>query len=126
MDLSDDEIPFEQFDTPDNDSEFQYSDTNVNFADSWILIWIFMYQARFRLSSVAIDSLIKFFQQVLMDADQRRFEDFPSSLFTAIKLLQIGNQSKTYAVYPNCNTLYNTAKVVVVEEFKYTHVEFPI
>src|SRR5271154_1905887 len=49
MDLSDNEILFEQFDAPDNNSEFEYSDTNVNFADSWILIWIFKYQARFRL-----------------------------------------------------------------------------
>jgi hypothetical protein len=58
----DDEIPFEQFIAPENDLEFEYPDTNINFADSWILIWIFKYQARFRLSDVAIDSLIKFFQ----------------------------------------------------------------
>jgi len=126
MVLSDDEIPVEQFTAPDNDSEFKYPDTNVNFADSWILIWIFKYQTRFRLSDVAIDSLIKFFQQVLMDADQRRFKNFPSSLYTASNLLQIGNQSKTYAVCPSCNTLYNTAEVVVAEGFKCTHVEFPM
>ena len=124
MVLSDDEIPVEQFTAPDNDSEFKYPDTNVNFADSWILIWIFKYQTRFRLSDVAIDSLIKFFQQVLMDADQRRFKNFPSSLYTASNLLQIGNQSKTYAVYPSCNTLYNTAEVVVAEGFKCIHVKF--
>ena len=91
MVLSDDEIPVKQFTAPDNDSEFKYPDTNVNFADSWILMWIFKYQTRFRLSDVAIDSLIKFFQQVLTDADQRRFKDFPSSLYTASNLLQIGN-----------------------------------
>ena len=61
MVLSDDEIPVEQFTTLDNDSEFKYPDTNVNFADSWILIWIFKYQTRFRLLDIAIDSLIKFF-----------------------------------------------------------------
>jgi len=126
MVLSDDEIPVEQFTAPDNDSEFKYPDTNVNFADSWILIWIFKYQTRFRLSDVAIDSLIKFFQQVLLDADQRRFKNFPSSLYTASNLLQIGNQSKTYAVCPSCNTLYNTAEVVVAEGFKCTHVKFPM
>src|SRR3954453_21020921 len=76
--LNDDETPVEQFIAPENDSEFAYPDNNVNFADSWILIWIFKYQARFRLSDVAIDSLIKFFQQLLMDADQTRFKDFPS------------------------------------------------
>jgi hypothetical protein len=123
----DDEIPVEQFIAPENDLEFEYSDTNIDFADSWILIWIFKYQARFRLSDVAIDSLIKFFQQVLKDADQTRFKDFPSSLYTASKLLQFGNQSKTYAVCPSCDTLYNIADVIAAGEgFKCTHVEFPM
>jgi hypothetical protein len=128
MFLSDNEIPVEQFATPDfdYDSEFVYPDTNINYADSWILIWIFKFQTRFRLSDVAIDSLIKFFQQVLTDADHIRFHDFPSSLYIASKLLQIGNRSKTYAVCPSCNTLYNIAKVVAKEEFKCTHVEFPM
>jgi hypothetical protein len=126
MDLNDDEIPVEQFTAPKNDSEFVHPDTSVNFAEPWILIWIFKYQARFRLSDVAIDSLIKFFQQILTDADQMRFKDFPSSLYTASKMLQIGNQSKTYAVCPSCNTLYNIADVVTEEGFKCTHVEFPM
>ena len=126
MVLSEDEIPVEQFLTPDNESEFVYPDKNVNFTGSWILIWIFKYQARFRLSDVAIDSLIKFFQQVLMDADQMRFKDFPPSLHTASSLLQIGKQSKTYAVCPSCNTLYNVTEVVAEEGFKCTHVEFPM
>ncbi|GET00115.1 hypothetical protein GLOIN_2v1766804 [Rhizophagus clarus] len=85
MDLDDD--PVEQFAAPENDSEFAYPDTNVNIADSWILTWIFKYQARFCLPDVALDSLIKFFHQVLMDANQTRFKDFPSSLYTATKLL---------------------------------------
>lgn len=126
MVLNDHETPVEQFIAPENDLKFEYPNTHVNFADSWILIWIFKFQARFRLSDVAIDSLIKFFRQILMEVDQRRFKDFPSSLYTASKLLQIGNQSKTYAVCPSCNTLYNIADVVAEEEFKCTHVEFPM
>ncbi|PKK57930.1 hypothetical protein RhiirC2_720892, partial [Rhizophagus irregularis] len=126
MVLDDHETPVEQFIAPENDLEFEYPGTNVNFANSWILIWIFKYQARFCLSDVAIDSLIKFFQQLLMDADQTRFKDFPTSLYTASKLLQIGKQSKTYAVCPSCNTLYNTAEVVAEEGFNCTHVEFPM
>ncbi len=126
MVLSDDEIPIEQFTAPDNDLEFEYPDININFAESWILIWVFKYQARFRLSDVAINSLIKFLKQVLDDADQNRFKNFPSSLHIANKLLQISNQSKTYAVCPSCNTLYNVNDVVAEEGFKCTHVEFPM
>ena len=61
-----------------------------------------------------------------MDADQTRFKDFPTSLNTVSKLMKFGNQSKTYAVCPSCNTLYNTADVVAKEEFKCTHIEFPM
>ncbi|EXX58557.1 hypothetical protein RirG_196880 [Rhizophagus irregularis DAOM 197198w] len=124
--LNDHETPVEQFIVPENDLKFEYPDTNVNFVDSWILIWIFKYQARFRLPDVAIDSLVKFFQQLLMDADKTRFKDFLTSLYTASKLLQIGKQSKTYTVCPSCNTLYNTAEVVAEERFNCTHVEFPM
>ncbi|GBB87947.1 hypothetical protein RclHR1_14440006 [Rhizophagus clarus] len=126
MFLNDHETPVEQFVAPENDLEFKYLNTNVNFTDSWILIWIFKYQARFHLSDVAIDSLIKFFWQTLMDTDQIRFKDFPFSLHSASNLLQIDNQSKTYAVCPSCNTLYNIADVVMKEEFKCTHIEFSI
>jgi hypothetical protein len=40
MPLEDDETPVEQFIVPENDLEFEYPDTNVNLADSWILICI--------------------------------------------------------------------------------------
>jgi hypothetical protein len=72
--LSEDEILIEQFTAPDFDdfnyeSDHGYIDTNIDFNDSWILLWIFKYQTRFRLSDVAIDLLIKFFKMVLSDVD---------------------------------------------------------
>ncbi|PKC56874.1 hypothetical protein RhiirA1_473368 [Rhizophagus irregularis] len=48
MDLNDDPV----------DLEFTYPNTNINIADSWILTWIFKYQARFCLPDIALDSLI--------------------------------------------------------------------
>jgi hypothetical protein len=75
-DLSEDEILIEQFTAPNFDdlnyeSDHRYIDMNIDFNDSWILLWIFKYQTRFHLLDVAIDSLIKFFKMVLSDADQR-------------------------------------------------------
>ena len=72
--FSDDDVPIEQFTAPDFDdfdfeSDDEYPDSNIEFNDSWILLWILKYQARFRLPDVAINSLIKFFQIVLSDAD---------------------------------------------------------
>ena len=68
MCLSDDnsndkEILTDEFTASDlgSDSEPNTTDTNVDYPDSWILIWIFKYQERFRLSEVATNALIKFF-----------------------------------------------------------------
>ena len=86
-DEEDDDTPVEQFTAPDfEDSDelhHEYPDANVN--DSWILLWIFKFQARFRLPDVAVDSLIKFFKMVLSDADKSRFENFPTSSYMARK-----------------------------------------
>ena len=67
--FSDDDVPIEQFTAPDFDdfdfeSDDEYPDLNIEFNDSWILLWILKYQARFHLPDVAINSLIKFFQIV--------------------------------------------------------------
>ncbi|CAB4435237.1 unnamed protein product [Rhizophagus irregularis] len=65
-----DDVPIEEFTAPDfNDleSDHEYFDTNINFNDSWILLWIFKYQARFRVPDVAIESLIKFFRMELIN-----------------------------------------------------------
>jgi hypothetical protein len=70
--LNEDEILFEEFTAPnfdDFESNYKYHDTNINFNDSWILLWIFKYQVRFRLSNIAIDSLIKFYRMVLIDVN---------------------------------------------------------
>ncbi|EXX66241.1 hypothetical protein GLOIN_2v1792112 [Rhizophagus irregularis DAOM 181602=DAOM 197198] len=132
-DLSEDEVLIEQFtasdfDDYDYESDLRNLDTNIDFNDSWILLWIFKYQARFRLPDVAIDKLIKFFKIVLSDADKRRFERFPTSSYLAKKLLKIVKQEKTYVVYPDCNTLYKVSEILTQNqnvEFRCTHVEFP-
>src|SRR3989337_2018427 len=128
--FSDDDVPIEQFTAPDFDdfdfeSDGEYPDSNLGSNDSWILLWILKYQARFRLPDVAINSLIKFFQFVLSDADNERFKNFPTSSYMMRKVLDIGKNSKTYAVCPSCNKLYNESEIRSTNGFKCNHVEFP-
>ncbi|PKY36382.1 hypothetical protein RhiirB3_458865, partial [Rhizophagus irregularis] len=95
-----DDIPIEEFTAPDfNDleSDHEYFNTNINFNDSWILLWIFKYQARFRIPDVAIESFIKFFRMVLLDTDRTRFENLPTSFYIAKKLLGINKRNRTCA-----------------------------
>src|SRR2546422_718484 len=81
--LSKDDVPVEQFTTPDFDdfdgeSDHELPNTYID-TNSWILVWILKYQSRFCLSDVAIDSLIKFLRMVLLDANRSQFENFPTS-----------------------------------------------
>ncbi|PKY24949.1 hypothetical protein RhiirB3_439698 [Rhizophagus irregularis] len=129
------DVLIEEFTAPDfNDleSDHEYFDTNINFNDSWILLWIFKYQARFRIPDVAIESLIKFFRMVLLDTDQTRFENFPTSFYMAKKLLGINKRNRTCVVCPECNTLYKISEILpgnpqneTNTRFQCTHVEFP-
>ncbi len=129
--FSDDDVPIEQFTAPDFDdfdfeSDDEYPDSNIEFNDSWILLWILKYQARFHLPDVAINSLIKFFRIVLSDADNERFKNFPTSSYMMRKMLEFGKHSKRYAVCPSCNKLYKESEILSTSEFKCNHVEFPI
>lgn len=130
---------------PDNDEMFaapssanidydsDHNDMNMDMnADIWILLWIFKYQERFRISDVAINSLIGFFSLVLKDVDAYRFKDFPSTAYKAKKLLEINKKTKTFATCPSCNKLYDIKSIIPENQdddaesgFKCTHIEFP-
>src|SRR5688572_17487774 len=62
-----------------NDSDFENLNKNIESNDLWILLWIFKFQERFKLSDVTINSLIGFFSLVLKDVDSQRFNKFPST-----------------------------------------------
>ena len=104
----------------------------VDVNDPWILLWIFKYQERFRLSDVAINSLIGFFSLILKDINTTRFKEFPSTAYMARKLLDITKRSKTFVACTDCNKLYNPTEIMPKSDdnsansgFKCTHIEFP-
>ena len=49
---------------------------------------------------------------VLLDVNPSRFENFPKSFYTAKNALGIEKLGKTYAVCPECNTLYNISEIL--------------
>ncbi|GBB96996.1 hypothetical protein RclHR1_28970001 [Rhizophagus clarus] len=114
----------EEDDDDDNYEQFDASNTNFDYADSWIVLWILKYQSRFRLPDVTINVLIKFFCQVLQDINHMRYKEFPSSLHIAKKLLKV-SKWLNYAVCQKCNTLYNAAEVLKEDDFKCSYIEFP-
>ncbi|GET56425.1 hypothetical protein GLOIN_2v1792112 [Rhizophagus irregularis DAOM 181602=DAOM 197198] len=103
-----DDVPIEEFTAPDfNDleSDHEYFDMNINFNDSWILLWIFKYQARFRVPDVAIKSLIKFSGWYYWILIKHVLKNFPTSFYMAKKLLGINKRDRTCAVCPECNKI---------------------
>ena len=142
--LTDDDDHDSDFDelSSDDDELFAAPRSNLNYDpdeekfvdvnDPWILLWIFKYQERFRLSDVAINSLIGFFSLVLKDINATRFKEFPSTAYMARKLLDITKRSKTFVACTDCNKLYNPTEIMPKSDdnsansgFKCTHIEFP-
>ena len=94
----DDDLDFDELHLDDDElfaapgSNFNYDideEINVNINNLWILLWIFKYQERFRLSDVAINSLVGFLSLVLKDISLTQFKDFPPIAYMARKLLDI-------------------------------------
>jgi len=142
--LTDDDDHDSDFDelSSDDDELFAAPRSNLNYDpdeekfvdvnDPWILLWIFKYQERFRLSDVAINSLIGFFSLVLKDINITRFKEFPSTAYMARKLLDITKRSKTFVACTDCNKLYNPTEIMPKSDdnsansgFKCTHIKFP-
>ena len=103
MDDDDHDSDFDELSLDDDElfaaprSNFNYDPDEEKFVDvndPWILLWIFKYQERFRLSDVAINSLIGFFSLVLKDINTTRFKEFPSTAYMARKLLDITKKIK--------------------------------
>jgi hypothetical protein len=86
---------------------------------------------RFRLADTAVDTLINFLYHVLIKLDPNRFENFPSSLYTARKKLRLRQNLLTFSVCPSCHKLHdiNDVKNHTIQQQKAIkncdHVQFP-
>ena len=127
IDFDDDEL-FKAPDTYNSDQEDPII-TDMNINDSWILLWLFKYQERFKLPDVAINSLIGFLSLLLKGVDSNRFGDFPSTAYMARKLLEIKKKLIKFAACPDCNKLYDIETIIstntVDKKSKCSHIEFP-
>ncbi|CAB4431023.1 unnamed protein product [Rhizophagus irregularis] len=102
------------FDVPETDDI--YDDIEVPIVDfnesfNWIVLWILLYQERYKLSDVATDSLVKFFRYILVLLDANTYKSFPTSLYMARKILGVCVHIIKYAACEKCCKLYNIAEV---------------
>ena len=92
-----------------NDDEPKLPPNLINDAFTWLILWIFQFQQRYKLSNVAIDSLFKFLSLFLSTVDANKFKSFPSSLHMAKKKLGIptGIGIVQYGACNKCHKLYD-------------------
>lgn len=102
------------FDVPETEDlydgpEVPIIDFNENF--NWIVLWILLYQERYKLSDVTTDSLVKFLRYLLILLDANTFDSFPTSLYMARKTLGICAHIIKYAACEKCCKFYDVAEV---------------
>src|SRR5207248_2708883 len=114
----------------DNDEVFEMESLD-DVIDSEIIVWVFKFQQRFKLSDTALEVLIKFLRIILTRFNKRQFEEFPTSLYKAKKLLKIFQPKMQLAVCTDCHKLHNATNITTYKEdgkvaiMKCLHQEFP-
>ncbi|GET62780.1 hypothetical protein GLOIN_2v1763250 [Rhizophagus irregularis DAOM 181602=DAOM 197198] len=107
----------EFFSSPEigNDEVFVMESLNDSI-ETEIILWVFKFQQRFRLSDIALEVLIKFLHIILTRLDKSQFKNFPASLYLAKKMLNIFQLKMQLAVCNNCHKLYNVRNIVEYKE----------
>src|SRR5205814_295357 len=102
-------------DSPNNDEVFEMESLD-DVIDSEIIVWVFKFQQRFKLSDTALEVLIKFLRIILTRFNKRQFEEFPTSLYKAKKLLKIFQLKMQLAVCTDCHKLCNATNITTYKE----------
>jgi hypothetical protein len=99
----------------DSDEVFVMESLN-NSIETEIIIWVFKFQQRFRLSNMALKALIKFLFIVLTRSNKSQFKNFPNSLYMAKKMLNIFQPKIQLAVCTNCHKLHNVKEIIAYKK----------
>lgn len=95
------------FASPDFDDDEPKRPNTTNDNHTWILLWLLEYQQRYKISNIAMDSLLKFLSLFLSTIDESKFSSFPSTLYMVKKRLGITTKMIQYAACNKCHKLYN-------------------
>src|SRR5205814_970921 len=114
------------FASPDFDTnELKLPPNLDNDTYIWIILWVLQYQQRYKLSTIAIDSLFKFLRFTLSTIDASKFSSFPSSLYMAKKKLGIPTEVIQYAACNKCHKLYDINELDKTEVQTCSFINYP-
>ena len=105
------------FTSPKFDSDEVFVMENLNDSlETEIILWLFKFQQRFRLTDTALEALIKFLHIVLTRLNNSQFKKFPNSLFKAKGYLNILQPKMQLAVCNNCHKMHNVEDIVTYKK----------
>ncbi|EXX52545.1 hypothetical protein RirG_252050 [Rhizophagus irregularis DAOM 197198w] len=81
-----------------------------------IILWVFKFQQRYRLSDIALEALIKFLHILLIRINKSQFEGFPTSIYKAKKLLGIIQPKMCMAVCTSCHKLHSAKDIIAYQK----------
>ena len=87
-----------------------------NSLDTEIILWLFKFQQRYRVSDMVLEALIKFLSNTLNLIDDIRFRNFPVSLFLVKKKLRLFQPKLRISVCTKCHKLYNSKAITNYKE----------
>ena len=97
------------FTAPNFDDDNNYESIELDDSlDTEIILWLFKFQQRYRVSDMALEALIKFLSNTLKLIDDMRFQEFPVSIFLAKKKLGIFQPKLRMVACTNCHKLYDS------------------
>ncbi|PKY30838.1 hypothetical protein RhiirB3_392871 [Rhizophagus irregularis] len=101
------------FTYPEIDSDEIFVMENLNDSmETEIILWVFKFQQRFRLSDLALEALIKFLHIILTHLNKLQFKNFPKSLYIAKKMLNIFQPKMQLAACNKYHKLHNVKNIV--------------
>ncbi|CAG8637774.1 2242_t:CDS:2 [Funneliformis mosseae] len=127
------ESSFIKFDASENvyGDNLKVSIPDFSEGFNWIVLWILLYQERFRLSDMTTDTLVKFIRYLLVNLIANTYNSFLTSLYMTRKSLSVCAHIIKYAVCEKCCKLYNVSEVStdeysqVLTASQCTYVDFP-
>ena len=124
-DFENDDYEKINFVSPDFDNDEPKLPPNLNNdLNTWVILWIIQFQQRFKLSNVAIGSLLKFLNIFLSTIDASKFSSFPSSLYMAKKNLEMPTVFQ-YGACDKCHKLYDIYETLKTEILTCSFVNHP-
>src|SRR5919108_4219178 len=97
------------FTAPNFDDDNNYESIELDDSlDTEIILWLFKFQQRYRVSDMALEALIKFLSNTLKLIDDMRFQEFPVSIFLAKKKMGIFQPKLRMVACTNCHKLYDS------------------